>query len=59
MRGTKAIYAVERLKTRSGNRTYAALSLPGGVFRLVDRADGRGPPGGAPHPPAAGGGVGP
>ena len=40
MRGTKAIYAVERLKTRSGNSTYAALSLPGGVFRLVDRADG-------------------
>jgi len=40
MRGTKAIYAVERLKTRSGNSAYAALSLPGGVFRLVDRADG-------------------
>lgn len=40
MRGTKAIYAVERLKTRSGNSTYAALSLPGGVFRLVDRAGG-------------------
>lgn len=40
MRGTKAIYAVERLKTRSGNSAYAALSLPGGVFRLVDRAGG-------------------
>lgn len=40
MRGTQAIYAVERLKTRSGNSAYAALSLPGGAFRLVDRADG-------------------
>lgn len=40
MRGTKAIYAVERLKTRTGHASYAALSLPGGLFRLIDRADG-------------------
>lgn len=40
MRGTKAIRAVERLKARSGNSAYAAVSLPGGVFRLVDRAGG-------------------
>ncbi len=39
MRSTKAIYAVERLKTRSGHAGYAALSLAGGLFCLVDRAD--------------------
>jgi hypothetical protein len=40
MRSTKAIHAVERLKTRSGNARYAAVSLPGGLFYLVDKADG-------------------
>jgi hypothetical protein len=40
MRGTKAIYAVERLKTRSGNAHYAAVSLPGGRFRLIDKTGG-------------------
>jgi hypothetical protein len=38
MRSTKAINAVERLKTRSGNPQYAAVSLSGGLFYLVDRA---------------------
>ena len=38
MRSTKAINAVERLKTRSGNPLYAAVSLSGGLFYLVDRA---------------------
>ena len=38
MRSTKAINAVERLKTRSGNPHYAAVSLSGGLFYLVDRA---------------------
>jgi hypothetical protein len=40
MRGTKAIYAVERLKTRSGNALYAAVSLPGALFYLVDKTSG-------------------
>jgi hypothetical protein len=40
MRGTKAIHAVERLKTRSGNPRYAAVSLPGGLFFLVDKSSG-------------------
>lgn len=40
MRGTKAIYAVERLKTRSGNAHYAAVSLPGGLFRLIEKTGG-------------------
>jgi hypothetical protein len=41
VRSTKAIYAVERLKTRSGNPRYAAVSVSGGLFYLVDRsADG-------------------
>lgn len=40
MRGTRATQAVERLKTRSGNAAYAAVGMPGGVFRLVDRAGG-------------------
>jgi hypothetical protein len=40
MRGTKAIHAVERLKTRSGNAHYAAVSLPGGNFRLIDKTGG-------------------
>jgi hypothetical protein len=40
MRSTKAIHAVERLKTRSGNARYAAVSLPGGLFYLVDKASG-------------------
>ncbi len=39
MRATQAIYAVERLKTRSGNTGYAAVSLAGGLFYLVDRHD--------------------
>jgi hypothetical protein len=37
MRSTKAISAVERLKTRSGNAHYAAVSMPGGYFYLVER----------------------
>jgi hypothetical protein len=37
MRSTKAINAVERLKARSGNAGYAAVSMPGGVFYLVER----------------------
>jgi hypothetical protein len=40
MRGTRAISAVERLKARTGNTGYAAVSLQGGRFRLIDRADG-------------------
>ncbi|PCE25157.1 hypothetical protein BWP39_11570 [Paraburkholderia acidicola] len=40
MRTTRAIHAVERLKTRSGNPQYAAISLAGGVFFLVDRSSG-------------------
>ena len=42
MRGTKATYAVERLKTRSGNALYAAVSMPGGLFYLVDKTGGGG-----------------
>ncbi|QSN62933.1 MULTISPECIES: hypothetical protein [unclassified Caballeronia] len=38
MRSTRAISAVERLKTRSGNPHYAAVSMPGGYFYLVERA---------------------
>jgi hypothetical protein len=38
MRSTKAISAVERLKTRSGNPHYAAVSLPGGYFYLIERS---------------------
>jgi hypothetical protein len=38
VRSTKAIHAVERLKTRSGNPHYAAVSLSGGLFYLVDRS---------------------
>jgi hypothetical protein len=38
MRSTKAISAVERLKTRSGNAHYAAVSLPGGYFYLIERS---------------------
>lgn len=41
MRTTRAIHAVERLKTRSGNPKFAAVALPGGLFYLADRADGR------------------
>ncbi|BAN25251.1 hypothetical protein [Caballeronia insecticola] len=37
MRSTKAISAVERLKTRTGNAQYAAVSMPGGLFYLVER----------------------
>jgi hypothetical protein len=40
MRGTRAIFAVERLKARSGNAGYAAVGLQGGWFRLIDRTDG-------------------
>lgn len=38
MRSTKAISAVERLKTRSGNAGYAAISMPGGYFYLAERS---------------------
>lgn len=40
MRGTRAISAVQKLKERTGNAHYAAIGLPGGLFRLVDRASG-------------------
>jgi hypothetical protein len=40
MRGTRAIFAVQRLKERTGNSQYAAIGMPGGLFRLVDRASG-------------------
>ncbi len=40
MRSTRAIYAVERLKARSGNAGYAAVGMPGGWFRLVDKTGG-------------------
>lgn len=40
MRTTKAIHAVERLKTRSGNSRFAAISLSGGLFYLVDKSGG-------------------
>lgn len=50
MRGTRAISAVERLKARSGNSGYTALSLPGGRFRLVDKTGGGERPLGEPMP---------
>jgi hypothetical protein len=37
MRTTRAIHAVERLKTRSGNPQFAAISLSGGLFYLDAR----------------------
>ena len=40
MRGTRATSAVERLKARTGNAGYAAVGLPGGLFRLIDRTSG-------------------
>jgi hypothetical protein len=40
MRSTRAISAVEKLKERTGNAQYAAIGMPGGMFRLVDRASG-------------------
>ncbi|SEA58308.1 hypothetical protein [Paraburkholderia sartisoli] len=40
MRTTRAIHAVERLKTRTGNPRFAAISLSGGLFYLVDRSSG-------------------
>jgi hypothetical protein len=40
MRTTKATYAVERLKTRTGNPQFAAVAMPGGLFYLVDRSGG-------------------
>jgi len=40
MRTTRAIHAVERLKTRSGNPRFAAISLSDGLFYLVDKASG-------------------
>jgi len=40
MRTTRAIHAVERLKTRSGNPRFAAVSLSGGLFYLVDKSSG-------------------
>lgn len=43
MRSTRATYAVERLKTRSGNAGYAAVSLSGGLFYLIDRSAGKDP----------------
>ncbi|HTJ95561.1 MAG TPA: hypothetical protein VL424_20900 [Pararobbsia sp.] len=39
MRSTKAIHAVERLKQRTAHDGYAAVSLPGGLFYLIDRAN--------------------
>lgn len=42
MRSTKAIHAVERLKKRTANDGFAAVSLPGGLFYLIDRADTQG-----------------
>ncbi|WP_153099875.1 hypothetical protein [Paraburkholderia hayleyella] len=44
MRTTRAIHAVERLKTRSGHPYYAAVSLPGGMFYLTDKAAPAGKP---------------
>ncbi len=38
MRTTRAIHAVERLKTRSGNPQYTAISLSGGLFYLIDKS---------------------
>jgi hypothetical protein len=38
MRSTRATSAVERLKKRSGNAQFAAVSMSGGLFYLVDRA---------------------
>jgi hypothetical protein len=40
MRTTRAIHAVERLKTRSGNPRFVAISLSGGLFYLVDKSSG-------------------
>ncbi|MGF6610959.1 hypothetical protein OKW45_005881 [Paraburkholderia sp. WSM4175] len=40
MRTTRAIHAVERLKTRTGNPRFAAISLSGGLFYLVDKSSG-------------------
>jgi hypothetical protein len=40
MRGTRAISAVQRLRERTSNPHYAAIGMPGGLFRLVDRASG-------------------
>ncbi|MGS0895047.1 hypothetical protein ACVBGC_21335 [Burkholderia stagnalis] len=40
MRTTKATYAVERLKTRTGNPQFAAVAMPSGLFYLVDRSGG-------------------
>lgn len=40
MRGTRAISAVQKLMERTGNPHYAAIGMPGGLFRLVDRATG-------------------
>lgn len=50
MRGTRAISAVERLKTRSGNSCFAAVSLAGGLFRLIDKAGGNERQVGTPMP---------
>ncbi|MBB5445233.1 MULTISPECIES: hypothetical protein [unclassified Paraburkholderia] len=40
MRTTRAIHAVERLKTRTGNPRFTAISLSGGLFYLVDKSSG-------------------
>jgi hypothetical protein len=48
MRSTRATYAVERLKTRSGHTGYAAVSLSGGLFYLVDRNAGKDPESSSP-----------
>src|ERR1700744_3066221 len=48
MLSTRATYAVERLKTRSGHTGYAAVSLSGGLFYLVDRNAGKDPESSSP-----------
>ncbi|MGI4856936.1 MAG: hypothetical protein ACRYHA_08480 [Janthinobacterium lividum] len=40
MRSTRATAAVERLKARSGHSLYAVVMVSGGLFYLVDRAQG-------------------
>ncbi|WP_070108351.1 MULTISPECIES: hypothetical protein [Burkholderia] len=51
MRTTKATLAVERLKTRTGNTRYAAVSVPGDLFYLTDRSSGTAEKLCAPLPP--------
>ncbi|MCY0387861.1 hypothetical protein OVY01_11565 [Robbsia sp. Bb-Pol-6] len=40
MRSTRATAAIERLKVRSGHPRYAMVMVSGGLFYLVDRAQG-------------------